>query len=269
MRFSAEQTFFYSRVATLITGVGAITAAAAGSQGVPFWHVPLAFCAWLALGCLNFPHKTSLWMLVHRRVPFLAFYGALAGSFFLVDTLALRLELWFYPFYAGWWFVLVYGLLYPAAALAGLELFLLVARRLYGVPVLKESVNTAVHTAISRGEGALFLLMMFLIASGAAGYRVLIGVLFIVLIAWMAASGVALGSHFARTAQLAVLIFTAAAAVFAIGSPGYAPFERLYSEASVLTAPLLSIPIWIWVGSLWFVFFTFRLWVHLVQHARR
>ena len=126
---------FYSRVVTLITGVGAITAAAAGSKGA-FWPF-LSRSAGLRSDVSTF--RTKLLQDARSSAGAVSrLYGALAS--FLVDTLALRLE-------RGsirsmrWWFVLARAL--SRVALAGLE-FLLVARR-HGVPVLKESVNTAAY----------------------------------------------------------------------------------------------------------------------------
>lgn len=268
MKFSNEQKFFYSRLAILAAGLGSTIFAVAGFSGLPFWHIGFALCVWLAFALQNFHHKTSLWMCLRRRIPFLIFYGALAGSFILFDTLALRLHLWFYPFYSGAWFMFVYGILYPIGALAAFEFFYFLASRVQEELMCKQLKETAMRRSIHKGESVLFLLMMALIIFGAAGYPVSFIALFIVCAAWSAAAAFTLGSCLAYPAHLVLLISTAAFGALVGGVPGAAPFERIYSEMSVLNTPVFSIPLWMWLGSLWFVLFPLRLWMFLTFHPR-
>lgn len=268
MKFSNEQKFLYSRIVILTATAGWIAFAAAGFYGLPFWHIGFSLCFWLAFALQNVHRKTSLWMCVRRRTPFLIFYGALAGSFLLFDTLALRLHLWFYPFYSGAWFIFVYGMLYPMGALAAFEFFYFLASRVQEEFAWKQPKETAIHRIICKGEGVLFLLMMALVIFGAAGYPVSFLALFIVFAAWGAVAAYTLGSYLTYPVHLVLLICTAALGALIGSVPGAAPFERIYSEASVLNAPILSIPLWVWFGSLWFVLFPLRMWIFLAFHPR-
>ena len=268
MKFSNERKFFYSRFAILAAGLGSIIFAVAGFNGLPFWHIGFVLCVWLTFALQNFHRKTSLWMCVRRRTPFLIFYGALAGSFMLLDTLALKLHLWFYPFYHGAWFMFVYGILYPIGALAVFEFFYFLTSLVQKERAFKQPRESAIRRSIHTGEGVLFLLMIALIIFGAAGYPVSFFTLFIVCAAWCAVAACTLGPHLAYPAHLVLLICTAALGALVGGVPGAAPFERIYSEMSVLNAPILSIPLWMWLGSLWLVLFTLRLWIFLALHPR-
>ncbi|MDO8594322.1 MAG: hypothetical protein Q7R93_02295, partial [bacterium] len=170
MRLTKEKKFLYTRIAILVASAGWIAFAFAGFKGFPFWYGGFVLCFWIALGLLNYPERTSLWLAKHRSVPFLLFYGALVGSLILLDQLALRLHLWFYPLYEGAWFLWVYGVLYPGAALAQLELFYFLARTLHEKLIFKHRETSLLHASVDVGEGVLFLLMILLLAIGAAGY---------------------------------------------------------------------------------------------------
>ena len=74
MKLTKEQKFLYTRVTILVASVGWIAFAFAGLKGFPFWYGGFVVCFWIAFGLLNFPHRTSLWLLVHRKMPFLVFY---------------------------------------------------------------------------------------------------------------------------------------------------------------------------------------------------
>lgn len=268
MQLSNEQKFFYLRLAILAAGLGSVIFAVAGFNGLPFWHIGFALCFWLAFALQNFHLKTSLWMYMHRRIPFLIFYGALAGSLILLDMLALKLHLWFYPFYSGAWFILVYGVLYPIGALAVFEFFYFLASFVQEEFAWKQPKETKMQYILSGGEGVLFLLMTALVIFGAAGYPVSFLALFIVFAAWCAAAAYTLGSYLTYPAHLVLFICTAALGALIGGVPGAAPFERIYFEPSLLNAPILAIPLWMWLGSLWFVLFPLRLWIFLTFHPR-
>src|SRR3989338_2517427 len=163
MRLTKEQKFLYTRIATLIASAGWIASAFAGLKGFSFWYGGFVLCFWVAFGLLNYQERTSLWFAVRRRGFFLLFYMALASSLILLDQLALRLHLWFYPFYHGWWFIWVYGVLYPIAAFAQLELFYFLARTVGEKLRFKQHAGTKWHHLVDGAEGILLLLMIFLL----------------------------------------------------------------------------------------------------------
>lgn len=269
MRLSKEQKFLYSRVAILVAGVGLVVSALAGWKGLLFWHIGFALCLWLLFALQNFPYKTSLWMFMHRRIPFLIFYGTLAGSFILFDQLALRLHLWFYPFYHDLWFIFLYGMLFPIAALAQLECFYFLTHLLQEPLTFKQHKATSMHRLLDAGEGVLFLLMILLITLGAAGYSISPAVLFVVATLWMLFTALKLGFHITHSAHLILLLVIVAVIAALLNElRGTAAFEWVYLEAPTLNAPLWNIPLWMWLGSFWYVLFTLRLWIFFVLHPR-
>ncbi len=268
-QMTKEQKFLYNRIAILITSVGLIASALVGWKDFPFWHAPFALCFWLAFALLNYPYKTSLWMFVHRRIPFLIFYGALTGSLILLDQLALRLHLWFYPFYHDFWFIFVYGVLYPIAALAQLEFFYFLAHLFQEPLTFKQHKATGMHRIVDGGEGILFLLMMLFIVLGAAGYSISLFALLISSILWMLFAVIKFGVHIAHSTHLLLLlIITGSAIAFLHKFPNAAVFEWVYLETPLLYATIFNVPLWVWLGSFWSVLFTFRLWIFLVLHPR-
>lgn len=269
MKLTKEQKFLYTRVTILVASVGWIAFAFAGLKGFPFWYGGFVVCFWIAFGLLNFPHRTSLWLLVHRKMPFLVFYAALAGSLVLLDQLALRFLLWFYPFYHGLWFIWVYAVLYPIAALAQLELFYFLAG------AFKEKLTFVRHSA-SRGhhiidgiEGILFLLMILLFLLGAALYPISLLVLFLVSISWIVAATVKLSFHI-KHPEHTILILICAGVLAALLNelPNTLAFEWVYLEAPLLNAVFFGVPLWVWLGWYWYAIFTLRLWIFLVLHPR-
>lgn len=269
MRPSKEQKFLYSRVAILIASAGSVASLFAGWNGFVFWYVGFVPCFWLAFALLNYPYKTSLWMFTHRRKFFLIFYGALAGSLLLLDQMGLRLHLWFYPLYHDFWFVLLYGVLYPMAALAELECFYFLTHLLEEPLTFKPHKATSLHKVVDGGEGVLFLFMTLFVMLGASGYPVSLFALFISSILWMFFAAVKLGLHIAHPAHLVLLaVVVAILAVFLNKLQNTAVVEWIYFQAPTLNVVFCNIPLWTWLCSFWFAFFTLRLWIFLVLHPR-
>lgn len=264
-----EKRFLYTRIAILTLSAGWVGFTVAGFKGFQFWSVGAGLCFWLALGLLNYPRKTSLWLFQNKRIPFLTFYAALIGSFLLLDQLALQTHLWFYPVYTGPWLTLVYGILYPVVALSLIELFYFLANLSEEALTFKNPKATIFHTILDWAEGILFLAMVLLIASGGAGYLVPFSSLFFLAILWMISATIKLGFHIARSSHLLLLLFiTGVLATYLAELPNTATFEWVYLGVPFLSAFVWSVPIWVWFGWIWYTLFTFRLWVFLVLHPR-
>ncbi len=268
-KLTKEEKFLYNRITILVASGGSVASLFAGWNGFSFWYAGFVPCFWLALALQNYPRKTSLWMFTHRRKFFLIFYGALAGSLLLLDQLGLRLHVWFYPFYHDFWFILVYGVLYPITALAELECFYFLTH-LWGESLTFEPHKaTSIHRVVDGGEGILFLLMMLFVALGASGYPISLFALFIFAILWMLCAAVKLGFHIAHPAHITLLFLaTVVIAVFLNGLKSAAVFEWIYLEAPILNVVFWNIPLWTWLCSFWFALFTLRLWIFLVLHPK-
>jgi hypothetical protein len=268
MRLTKEQKFLYTRIAILVASVGWLAFAFAGLKGFPFWYGGFVLCFWLAFGLLNYSEHTTLWLLAHKRIPFLLFYGAIALSFFLLDRMALDAHLWFYPLYHGWLWAVGYLVWYPAAAFSVLELFYFLARACGERLVFRHRKKTVWHDALDWGEGGFFLLMSGMIVLGAISAISLFW-LFVVSFAWFLLANGKLMFHIAHAKHLAlILLATGALAAFLNEVPNTGALEWVYLVAPLLNTLFLGVPLWMVLGWYWFTLFTLRLWLFLVLHPR-
>ncbi len=249
--------------------VGWISFAFAGLKGFPFWYGGFVLCFWFAFGLLNYPQKTSLWLLTNRRVPFLLFFGALAGVLVLLDQFALNARLWYYPIYRGWWFLWVYLVLYPVSALGQLELFHFLARFFRERLLFKHRKESAGHRALDVAEALAFLAMVGLIALSAAGVATVPNVLFLVALLWLLLATVKLAFHITHaTHYLLILVVVGIIAALLNEFPSTVAFEWVYLEAPLLMFVFLGVPLWVWLGWYWYAVLTLRLWIFLVLHPK-
>lgn len=269
MQLTKEQKFLCARIAILIASTGWIASAFAGLKGFPFWYGGFVLCFWLAFGLLNYPQKTSLWLLAHKRIPFLLFYGAFVGSLIVLDQFGLRFGLWSYPVYHGWWFLWVYLALYPFAGLAVLELIYVLTRVFGEHLTFIEHRNTRMHQVVDGGEGLLFLAMWGCLALGAVGGASAFGAFPYFTVGWFLFATVKLTFHIRHWNHYAlILVLTGVIAAFLHEFPNTAAFEWVYLSAPVLNLPVLGVPLWAIVGWYWFTLFTLRLWIFLVLHPK-
>lgn len=269
MHLTKEQKFLYTRVAILAASVGWLGFAFAGLKGFPFWYGGFVLCFWVAFGLINYHQKTSLWLLVHKRVPFLLFYGALAGSLVILDQFGLRFGLWFYPLYQGWWFLWVYLVLYPFAGLAVLELIYALTRVFGEQLAFVSHRGTRAHHAVDAMESVLFLLMWGLFALGVSVSTDLLVLFPLLAIGWLAFATVKLAFHVRHWRHyVMVLVVTGVIAALLHELPNTIAREWVYLSAPILSILIFGIPLWAVVGWYWFTLFVLRLWIFLVLHPR-
>ena len=270
MRLTKEQTFLYTRIAILVASVGWIASAVAGLKGFPFWYGGFVLCFWIAFGLVNYQQQTSLWLLARRRVSFFLFYAALAGSLLILDQFGLRSNLWFYPFYRGWWFFWVYFVLYPFASLAVLELIYAVSRVFGERLEFVSHRGTRTHHAVDVTESVLFLLLWgFFILGVAGGITDMLGLLPFLALGWLVLATVKLAFHIRHWGHYAlILILAGVLAAVSHELPNTVAREWIYLSAPILNTLLLGIPLWAIVGWYWFTLFVLRLWIFLVLRPR-
>lgn len=269
MKLTKEQKFLYTRIAILVASAGWIASAFAGLKGFPFWYGGFVVFFWIAFGFINYQQKTSLWLLVHKRIPFLLFYAALAASLFILNQFGLHFELWFYPLYRGWWFLFVYLVLYPCAGLAVLELIYALTR-LFGERLsFIDRPKTMAHDAIDAGEGLLFLAMWGFLAFGAAGVADSLGVFPYLTAGWFLFAAIKLAFHIRHwNHYVLILVLTGVIAALLHEVPHTVAFEWVHLTAPILNTLIFGIPLWAVVGWYWFTLFTLRLWIFLVLHPK-
>jgi hypothetical protein len=269
MTLSKEKKFLYGRITILLASVGWIAFAFAGLKGFPFWYGGFVLCFWVAFGLINYQQKTSLWLFAHRRVPFLLFFGALAGSLLILDQFGLQNNLWFYPFYRGWWFFWVYLVLYPFAGLALLELFYFLAGFFGEKLVFRQLQSSRGHTFLDVVESILLLTLIALFVWGGAGNASALVPVFVVALLWMVFATTKLVCHIAHPTHIVlVAVLSGCIAVLLHELPNTAAFEWVYLEAPMLMISVFGLPLFVWFGWYWFTLFTLRLWIFLVLHPK-
>ncbi|HEY4508083.1 MAG TPA: hypothetical protein VJJ55_00310 [Candidatus Paceibacterota bacterium] len=271
MHYTKEQKFLYSRVAVLLATVGWIVSGFAGLKGFSFWYGGFVLCFWVAFGLVNFHQKTSLWLAVRHRIPFLLLFGALAGFLIILDRAALNFHLWFYPTYHGLQFIWVYGVLYPFAALDLIELYYFTAKFLGEHLAFTQKPLSRAHRAIDSLEGLLFIAMTSGILAGALGWSISITAIAFLVLAWIVLYLAKLSFHLRHPKHFAYLLFlSAAVAAFFNEFPNTIAREwvYVYSALPFWNTELLSVPLWLWFGWLWFMLFTLRFWVTIVLHPK-
>lgn len=271
MRLTKGQRFLYTRVAILLATVGWILSGFAGLKGFPFWYGGFVLCFWVAFGLVNFHQKTSLWLAARHRIPFLLLFGALAGFLIILDRAALNFGLWFYPTYHGWQFLWVYGVLYPFAALGLIELFYFTAQFLGEHLAFTQKPLSPAHRATDSLEGLLFITMTGGILAGALSWSISVTLVAFLVLAWIAVYLAKLSFHLRHPKHFAYLLFlSAAVAAFFSGFPNTVAREWVYAYSALplWSTELLSVPLWLWFGWLWFMLFTLRFWVAIALHPK-
>ena len=268
-KLTKEQKFLYTRVVILIASVGWIASAFAGFMGFSYWYGGFVLFFWLAFGLLNYPHRTSLWLAANRRIPFLLFYAAVAGLFFIGDRFGLRELLWIYPLYHSWGFLWVSLILYPFAMFSLLELLFFVTTlagdRLTFIP----RKGTWLHHTLDATESVLFLISVGVIVLGALGKGVPLAAVFYILIAWLSVFTIKLRFHLPHTGHYAwILGVTVCVAILLNELPNTVAREWIYLSAPILNLPVFGIPLWACLSWYWMTMCMLRLWILLVLHPK-
>ena len=153
----------YGKVIAFLATIGWLASVFAAFKGFAFWYAGFVFFFWLAMGTLNYRHRTSLWYIENRLWLSFRFFAILVIVSVFADYFAFQklTDLWSYPHYNSWddW-ARLYLIIYPFGGLALLEFVYFLSGIFFEKLRFVEKVRSRIHKLVDKVDIAILLVMI-------------------------------------------------------------------------------------------------------------